>query len=426
MTMPLPSERPFWHAAIAARTGGRVLLAQSLRDSRARTLALFDAFEAALRPVGMAVPYDTTLNPPLWELGHIGWFQEWWLARNPERAAGVLADPSSPRLPSRLAGADGLYNSSEVPHPTRWHLSLPDAAATRAYLLATLDGSLELLAHSDETDEGLYFHRLALFHEDMHAEAAVYMAQALGITLPAQWAFPGRPAAETLPPGLDMASLAAAGAALEGLVCKPPAGRWTLGSAAGDGFVFDNELGAHPVALQAFEIDAAPVSWARYLPFVEAGGYQDARWWSPEGWQWVQGAAQLRFDRWQPLNLQDPAVRLSAYEADAWCRWAGRRLPSEAEWECAAMTTPSSAQPSFQWGRVWEWTASAFEPFPGFEPHPYRDYSAPWFGTRRVLRGASAATSPRMAHPKYRNFFTPERNDIFAGFRSCAASLGAS
>jgi iron(II)-dependent oxidoreductase len=426
MTMPLPSDRPLWHAAIAARTGGRVFLAQALKDSRARTLALFDAYEAALHPVGMAVPYATTLNPPLWELGHIGWFQEWWLARNPEHAAGVLADPSCPRLPSRLVGADALYNSSEVPHASRWHLPLPDADATRASLAATLADSLTLLAHSDETDEGLYFHRLSLFHEDMHAEAAVYMAQALGIALPAEWAFPGRPAAETLPPGLGIASLAAAGAGLEGRVCKLPAGRWLLGSAADEGFAFDNELGAHPVALEAFEIDAAPVSWARYLPFVEAGGYQDARWWSPEGWQWLQGAAQLRFDRWQPIDLQGPAVHLSAFEADAWCRWAGRRLPTEAEWECAAMTAPSSARPSFHWGHVWEWTASVFEPFPGFEPHPYRDYSAPWFGTRRVLRGASAATSPRMVHPKYRNFFTPERNDIFAGFRSCTASLGAS
>ena len=129
---------------------------------------------------------------------------------------------------------------------------------------------------------------------------------------------------------------------------------------------------------------------------------------------------QRQFDRWISLDLMAPAVHLNAFEADAWCRWAGRRLPTEAEWECAAMVGPTSVRTAFEWGRVWEWTSSAFEPFPGFEPHPYRDYSAPWFGTRRALRGASTATSARMAHPKYRNFFTPERNDIFAGFRSCA------
>ncbi|MBS1221228.1 MAG: Serine/threonine kinase, partial [Proteobacteria bacterium] len=100
---------------------------------------------------------------------------------------------------------------------------------------------------------------------------------------------------------------------------------------------------------------------------------------------------------------------------DAWCCWAGRRLPTEAEWEAAAMT-----QAGFEWGQVWEWTASRFLPYPGFVAHPYRDYSAPWFGDRYVLRGASRATSPRMAHPRYRNFFLPERNDVPNGFRSCA------
>jgi EgtB-related family protein len=109
------------------------------------------------------------------------------------------------------------------------------------------------------------------------------------------------------------------------------------------------------------------------------------------------------------------ATRLTAYEAEAWCRWAGRRLPTEAQWECAALT-----QPQFSWGQAWEWTASRFEPYPGFMPHPYRDYSAPWFGTRRVLRGACPATSPMLAHPRYRNFFEPQRCDVFAGFRSCA------
>jgi EgtB-related family protein len=108
-------------------------------------------------------------------------------------------------------------------------------------------------------------------------------------------------------------------------------------------------------------------------------------------------------------------VHLSWYEADAWCRWAGRRLPTEAEWEAAAVSDPR-----FAWGEVWEWTASAFAPFVGFAAHPYRDYSRPWFDGRPVLRGASRATSLRMTHPRYRNYFTAERNDIYAGFRSCA------
>mgnify|MGYP006188903463 FL=1 len=110
------------------------------------------------------------------------------------------------------------------------------------------------------------------------------------------------------------------------------------------------------------------------------------------------------------------ARHLSATEAQAWCRWAGRRLPTEAEWEVAAHTAPG-----FAWGAVWEWTASAFEPFPGFKPHPYLDYSQPWFDGRPVLKGASSATHPRMRHPTYRNYFPAARTDIFAGFRSVRA-----
>ena len=126
------------------------------------------------------------------------------------------------------------------------------------------------------------------------------------------------------------------------------------------------------------------------------------------------------FGQWQDLGLQEPALHLTQHEALAWCRWAGRRLPTEAEWECAAVAAANGGD-AFAWGEVWEWTASPFAPYPGFEPHPYRDYSMPWFDGRPVLRGASFATWPALRHPRYRNYFPADRHDIFAGFRTCAA-----
>jgi EgtB-related family protein len=376
--------------ATAARSGGRDILAAALRASRQRTLALLDAYVEKLGET-LVVPFSTQLNPPLWEAGHVAWFQDYWVARNRQRGRGVRADPEHARPDGRLPQADALYNSSHVPHATRWALPLPDLSATRGYLAASLADTLTLLADTPETDDDLYFFRLALFHEDMHGEAAVYMAQALDIPLPA-----------TL--------LAAPQALPQNATLHIPAQRWTLGH-AGAGFAFDNELAAHAVAIAPFAIDSTVVTWARYLPFLEATGTAPPRYVRRQGDTW-QGCLA---GEWQALRLDAPATHLSWFEADAWCRWAGRRLPTEAEWEAAALT-----QPGFHWGQVWEWTASRFLPYPGFVAHPYRDYSAPWFGERYVLRGASQATSPRMAHPRYRNYFTPERNDIHGGFRSCA------
>jgi iron(II)-dependent oxidoreductase len=393
-----------------ARCLDRDALADALSDSRARTLRLFAAYEAALGP-SLGVPYAAELNPPRWELGHIGWFADWWIARNPQRNRGTHADPDAPRTAARQANrgqdADACYNSSLVAHATRWELDLPDTNLTRDDLAASLAETLQCLAGSSNNDDALYFYRLALFHEDMHAEAAVYMAQTLGF---------------------DAGEAAPAQALTDGSVTLP-ATPWALGYGR-QGFAFDNELSGVTEAVAPFEIDCAPVTWGRYLPFIDSGGYREPRWWSDAGWQWRiasgldaprywrrhEGAWQIcRNGHWQAVDPGQPACHVTAHEARAWCVWAGRRLPTEAEWEVAAYRSPD-----FAWGQVWEWTASEFAPYPGFRAHPYRDYSQPWFDGRPVLKGASHATSPRMRHRRYRNFFTANRNDIFAGFRSVA------
>nr|WP_316643205.1 selenoneine synthase SenA [uncultured Roseateles sp.] len=391
----------------ALRRAAPESLAEALRQSRADTLAI-----AALFEQGPEVPRRAGLNPPRWELGHIGWFQEFWIARHPQRHLGPRADPQAPRLPALRGNADALYDSSQVPHASRWSLPLPDAAATRDDLHQQLQGTLALLTHTETADDALYFFRLALLHEDMHHEAGLYMAQALdmGVSDP-RWQPRALPQPRQ-PLRLDAAI-------------------HRLGD-AGPGFAFDNELAAHDQPLTAFEIDSRVVSWAEFLPFVEAGGYGQPHWWSGPGRRWLSEQApaaprylrragkdweQRLWGRWRPLDPALPACHLNAHEAQAWCAWAGRRLPTEAEWERAAL---APSDPAFAWGSVWEWTASAFAPYPGFRPHPYQDYSAPWFDGRPVLRGASFGTQPRLHHPRYRNFFTAERNDIFAGFRSCA------
>lgn len=388
-----------------ARQGGREVLAALLQASRADTLQLFERFEAELP--ALQVPQRPELNPPLWELGHIGWFQAWWTTRFAAWREGAAADPGAPR---RAFGfgleGDALYDSSAVPHARRWRLPLPDAKATRAQVAAQLDAALALLQTlpPEATDPDLYFFRLALLHEDMHHEAALYMAQGLGIVVDdARWQARPLPAP---PPALAIA------------------GGWVeLGRAPGKpGFAFDNECGSHRVQLPAFEIDAQALRWDEFLPFVAAPeGYRQARCWTEPGWAWLQqafGHPQQRIEQLQARARPGTAAMfLSAHEARAWCRWAGRRLPSEAEWVHAQR----SADAAFRWGDAWEWTASPFAPFEGFAPHPYRDYSAPWFDGRPVLKGASCFTQPRLRHPGYRNFFPASRCDIPAGLRTCRA-----
>lgn len=390
---------------MAARSARKTELEDALIDAREHTLSIL----VDLAPDQWQVPYHSGINPPRWEFGHIAWFTEWWVLRE---AHWNGRDEMVTRCPSILPGADEWFDSGRIPHVDRWTLDYPPLAELRDYARAVLDGVLAKL--SDGNDPELYAFRLALFHEDMHGEALTYMRQTLDYRAPFTLGVPA------LSAGNDDVEI--------------PAGVFVRGSQPDDGFVFDNEKWANAIALPASRISRQCVSNAAYAEFVGAGGYRERRWWSDQGRAWLgetrqahpqrwrksgEAWAQRWFGRWEPLPLDRPVCHVNAYEAEAYCRWAGRRLPGEAEWERAA------ALGLIDWGgSVWEWMADAFAPYPGFSPDAYRDYSQPWFHTQRSVRGGSFVTRPRMHHPRYRNFYLPDRSDIFVGFRTCA--LGSS
>jgi gamma-glutamyl hercynylcysteine S-oxide synthase len=422
-------------------------LADQLHETRARTRRLTEDLSTD-QLMGPMLPI---VNPVLWEVGHVGWFHEYWTLRHAHGEAPLLER------------ADRLWNSSTVAHDTRWDLDLPDRNGVFGYMADVLSRQLDRLG-GGVGPAARYFYELAIRHEDMHVEALAYTRQTLGYGLP---------------DGLGDARGGAAGP-WPGDV-SVPGGRWQLGSTPADGFVFDNEKWAHEITIAPFRIAAAPVTNAEFAAFVDAGGYRVREFWSPEGWAWRERLHADRPAYWQEkdggrwtwrryceveeIAPHAPVMFVNWYEAAAWCHWAKRRLPTEAEWEAAALgeATPDGSRLAdvkrrWPWGEappsrehadiafacngpldvaacaagdsafgcrqmignVWEWTASDFVPFAGFAADPYEDYSQPWFNTRKVLRGGGWATSARIARPGYRNFFTPDRNDVIAGFRTCA------
>ena len=419
-------------------------LSAALRDARDYTLALY----SHLTPGQMQLPYLRSVNPPLWEMAHVGWFQEFWCLRY---------QPGKDPLPTRWSNCDPMLNSAIIPHAERWQLPQLTYDAVHAFLQRGFEDTLEALEHSNE--ERHYFFQLALFHEDMHAEAMLMTLQTLGYPAPARLC----PVRNHLVRPL---STPASDVHFEG-------GEFEMGSRPGADFVFDNEKWAHAINLAPFALSSRTVTVEEYLAFVAAGGYLQREWWTEEGWEWKTrtGATaprywkndsgpwlERRFNHWGPLEPALPMMHVNAYEAQAYCCSVGRRLPSEAEWEFAARARRAADKDRFPWGgepavpgavnldgtygarvpanalasadtpsglrqmlgNAWEWTSTPFEPYPAFAPDAYQEYSQPWFGDHRVLRGGCFATRSRLVHNRWRNFYTPDRNDIFAGFRTAA------
>jgi iron(II)-dependent oxidoreductase len=418
-----------------------------LRQSNALTATLLEPVGDTRDDTRLRGPMIPIVNPPLWELGHVGWFHEFWVHRG-----GSFA--SAPKLKD----ADRLYDSARVPHDSRWSLPLPDLRSTRRNVQEVADRTLAMLEGAPLSDEQAYFVQLAILHQDMHNEAFFYTCQTLGYPV-------SLPVPVTSGETADTSDVAI------------PAGTLELGAHARTGFVFDNEKWAHPVAVPAFTIARQTVTNAQFLAFVEDGGYRRRELWSDAGWEmreclalgapryWQDegGAWNLRrFDRKLALPLHEPVMHVSWHEAEAYCRWAERRLPSEAEWERAASNAPDgSAKRRHPWGNdsnrpvaelahldarvagpaasadyaagdsawgarqmlgnVWEWTSSRFAPYADFSADPYVEYSEPWFvDDHHVLRGGSFATPLRLIRNSWRNFYKPDRADPFCGFRTCA------
>jgi iron(II)-dependent oxidoreductase len=376
----------------------------------------------------------------------VAWFQEKWVLRHALGEAPIRAD------------GDALWDSATVAHDTRWDLPLPTRRDTLAYMTEVRDRVLDRLSRHDGDPRVLYFALYAVFHEDMHDEAFTYTRQTHGHP----------------PPRLSGAQSGAAEAGpLPGDVVVP-GGTVLLGASPDEPFVFDNEKWAHPVEVAPFAIARSPVTQREFAAFVDDAGYRRREHWSEEGWAWRGGAGAEQpvywrrdglgwrrrdFARWVALEPHRPVLHVSWYEAQAYCRWARRRLPTEAEWEAAAAVEPATrAKRRFPWGdappaigraqlgaqalgcadvaawpegdsaagcrqmigNVWEWTDTDFGPYPGFVRDAYKEYSEPWFFTHKVLRGGCWVTQGRLLRNTWRNFYPPDRRDVWAGFRTCA------
>ena len=421
-------------------------LIADLKDARKRTLELVDGLDRQ-QIIG---PQLDTVNPLLWEIGHVAYFYELWTLRHLDGANSFLSN------------ADELYDSINIAHKDRWNLPLLPLHETKIYMQQVLDAIIKRLQNGKTTAQDIYLTRYAVFHEDMHTEAFTYTRRTLDYPAPLF-------ANSILDDELYHAGPLDGDVTIAG-------GNYMLGASKDSRFCFDNEKWQHPVKVKPFAIARAATSYRQYARFVDDGGYNKQPFWDEKGWDWLQknkitepngwkkesqGNWLIKhFDHWQAMHPHAAVIHINWYEASAYCRWANRRLPTEAEWELAASGKPKNINQKqfYPWGEqeptekhvnmnsramrsidvgaladgdsafgcrqmlgnVWEWTADTFNPYPGFVADMYQDYSQPLFGQTRVLRGGAWTTRSRMIRNTWRNYYGADRNDVFAGFRTCA------
>ncbi len=356
-------------------------IAERLAEARRFTLELLQPLDdEQLNRV-----YSPILSPLAWDLGHIANFEELWLVQT-----------IGEREP--LHGELGrFYDAIENPRKTRGELPILRDAELRTYLADVRERTLEVLAEVDiapDAENPLlregFVYEMLLAHEQQHNETMLQLLQMVDDYEPVD---PDLGALQTPELGPETISVAA--------------GEYEIG-ASPRGFAYDNERPRHTIELASFEIDRTPVSNGTYIQFVEETGAEPPLYWERDGdGGWVLTNMGGR----DPIDPAHPVLHVSWHEADALARWAGKRLPSEHEWEVASGRLEGV-------GQAWEWTASDFLAYPGFEAFPYPEYSQVFFGdTYKVLRGASWATHPNVARPSFRNWDLAERRQIFSGIR---------
>ena len=420
----------------------------ALEAARQRTMALTDPVSEE----DLVAQHSRLMSPLVWDLAHIGNQEELWLVREAGRRPGLRPD------------LDHVYDAFQTPRADRPALPMLGPAEARAYVAAVRAETAEVLAEADVSPgnpepllAGAFVFGMLAQHEQQHGETMLATHQLR--KGPAVLDAPAPP-----PAPAD-----AAGLPREVLV---PAGPFTMGTST-EPWALDNEQPAHTVEVPAFWLDTVPVTNGAYQEFIAAGGYRDPQWWTPEGWRHVQDAGlqaplfwsragdgwtRRRFGHVEPVPDDEPVLHVCWYEADAYARWAGRRLPTEAEWEKAARHDPASGRSRrYPWGDqdprpehanlaqrhlqpspagshpagaapsgarqligdVWEWTSSDFAPYPGFAAFPYKEYSEVFFGPEyKVLRGGAFGVSPVVCRGTFRNWDYPIRRQIFAGFRT--------